>query len=331
MSQDVAAGLVTDFGAEPGRAAGMRALFRRAGVESRSSVLVDGAGTLGAFYDAAPGPATGARMDVYARAAGGLAARACAEAMARAESPPEAVRHVVTVSCTGFAAPGVDRDLIDALGLPADVTRTHIGFMGCHAAINALRVAAALSAGGERVLVCCVELCTLHLCGGGPGGRVASALFGDGAAAVVVGPGGGGPGIRSTASVMVPGTRDLMSWRVGDHGFEMELSPRVPEVLAEVVPGWVDGWLGGLGLSRDAVGGWAVHPGGPRVLTALSAALGLGEDALVVSREVLRDQGNRSSATMLFILDRMLRGGGPMPMVGLAFGPGLGGEAVLIG
>ena len=333
MTQTEAADLVGAFGSETQRRDGVRALFRRAGVEQRASVLARGDG-LSWFYepDGAPGATIEARMGVYRAHAGALAAQACVRALERAGASVDSIRHVVTVSCTGFAAPGVDLFLIETLGLSAEVTRTNIGFMGCHAAVNALRVAKGLADGGGRVLVCCVELCTLHLCGGGGNGRVPGALFGDGAAAVVVGESGdGGRAIHSTASVVVPGTADLMSWHVGDHGFGMYLSPKVPEVLAEFVPGWVDRWLAGLGLSRQAVGSWAIHPGGPRVLGALGRGLGLGEESLAASREVLRTHGNMSSGTMLFIVEALLQGGATGPMVGLAFGPGLGGEGVLIG
>lgn len=331
MTQDEAADLVSAFGDEGGRAAGVRALFRRAGVAQRSSVLVDGNGNLTRFYAAggAPGPAAGERMDIYATHAGLLAAEACTAALAEAGLDAGTIRHLVTVSCTGFAAPGVDLALIDALGLSAGVSRTNIGFMGCHAAVNALRVAKSLAETGGRVLVCCVELCTLHLGGGGSDGRVPSALFGDGAAAVVVGEDGdGGRAIRSTASVIIPDSRDLMSWRVGDHGFEMTLSPRVPDVLAAFVPEWLDGWLG---AARGRIAGWAIHPGGPRVLSVLGAAIGASAGDLGESRRVLREHGNMSSATLLFIIDGLLRSGQAGPIVGLAFGPGLGGEGVLIG
>lgn len=329
MTQDEAADLVSAFGDEGSRARGVRALFRRAGVERRSSVLVDGNGNLTRFYAAggAPGPAAGERMDIYEAHAGLLAAEACAAALAGVDAGT--IRHLVTVSCTGFAAPGVDLALIDALGLSAGVSRTNIGFMGCHAAVNALRVAKSLAETGGRVLVCCVELCTLHLGGGGGDGRVPSALFGDGAAAVVVGDDSdGGVAIRSTASVIIPDSRDLMSWRVGDHGFEMTLSPRVPDVLAAFVPAWLDGWLG---AERGRIAGWAIHPGGPRVLSVLGGAIGASEEDLEVSRRVLREHGNMSSATLLFIIDALLRAGQTGPIVGLAFGPGLGGEGVLVG
>jgi predicted naringenin-chalcone synthase len=332
MTQVEAADLVGAFGGETERRKGVRALFRRAGVERRNSVLARENG-LSWFYEpqGSPGATIEARMSVYRDHAGTLAARACVRALAQAEVAAGSIAHVVTVSCTGFAAPGVDLFLMDQLGLRADVTRTNIGFMGCHAAVNALRVAKGLAHEGGRVLVCCVELCTLHLCGGGGEGRVPSALFGDGAAAVVVGePGDGGRAIRSTASIVVPGTNDLMSWHVGDYGFAMHLSPRVPEVLAEFVPGWVDSWLGTLGLTRGSVGAWAIHPGGPRVLGTLGRSLRLDEQSLDASREVLRLHGNMSSGTMLFIIDALMRDGARGPIVGLAFGPGLGGEGVVI-
>ena len=129
---------------------------------------------------------------------------------------------------------------------------------------------------------------------------------------------------------MWPGTRDAMAWRIRDHGFEMSLSPAVPDAIANNLAPWLDGWLEQQGVRRDAVRSWAVHPGGPRILAAVERALELPDDALAVSRDVLANHGNMSSPTVLFILDRMRAAGAPLPCVALAFGPGLTVEAVLM-
>ena len=351
----------------------VRALYRRAGVRRRGTVLDAGqtdleAGgeRLSAFFPpgSAMGPTTAARLAVYRDHAGGLAFRAADRALRNSGVEPASVTHVVTASCTGFDAPGVDQHLVHTLGLPAAVRRTNVGFMGCHAAINALAVASAFArqTPGSRVLVCCVELCSLHFSyDADPEKRVANALFADGAAAAVVGTVGEAdsvgpidgkdvsgeradapPVIRGFASTLIPGTADLMSWAIGDHGFEMRLSPRVPDRLASAVPAWVGGFLSRWELDVADVGRWAIHPGGPRVLSAVCDSLGLagGEDgADAASRAVLGKHGNVSSATVLFIIDRLLRAGGVAglastrddgPMVAMAFGPGLAGEAVLL-
>jgi predicted naringenin-chalcone synthase len=207
--------------------------------------------------------------------------------------------------------------------------------MGCHAAINALRAATAFAAQdpAARVLVCAVELCSLHFqYGPDPDKAVANALFADGAAAAVVGglPGPGRWGIASAASYLVPDTADAMTWRIGDHGFEMTLSPDVPEILREHLGPWLRAWLGDHGLSSADIGSWAIHPGGPKVITTVAACLDLPDSAVAESRAVLAEHGNMSSPTVLFIVDRLRRRHAGGPCVALAFGPGLVAEAVLL-
>lgn len=316
------------------REGAVRALFRRSGVDERRSVLADDDGRL-AFFEGGCVPTTSERMRVFMDEAPRLAHEACARALEDAGLEAARVTHVVFVSCTGFASPGVDLALIGSLGLDAGVRRTCVGMMGCHGAINGLETARAASAAdpGAVVLMVCVELCTLHFCASvAQGAMVANALFADGAAAVVVGRGEAGDTrgreLVSCSSVVVPGTASEMGWVIGDAGFEMTLASGVPERLAERVAGWVDGWLGRHGLERDGVRAWAVHPGGPRVLDEVSAALGLGDDGVDVSRDVLRTLGNMSSGTVLFILERMREVEGPVVM--LAFGPGLCGEGALL-
>lgn len=337
LGQGDAAAIASDLMRVEGRRRrAVEALYSGTGIDSRRTVVAEGGRTL--FFDNAAerGPTTGERVARYAALAPELAERASHEALRKSGVAAKQVTHVVTVSCTGFIAPGVDVALIERLGLPASVQRTHVGFMGCHGAINGLRVAAAFAESdpGAVVLVCCVELCSLHFQYQPKGGAAtANALFGDGAAACVVTSGDGhdaGVRIARFGSTMLADTRDDMGWVIGDHGFEMSLSARVPTVLQERVGGWVDAWLGERGLGRDDVGSWAVHPGGPRIVEAVRASLGLGEDAVSDSLGVLRTLGNMSSPTILFVIERMLAGGAALPMVGLAFGPGLAGEAVLL-
>src|SRR5262249_52586099 len=152
--------------------------------------------------------------------------------------------------------------------------RTHVGFMGCHALLNGLRVARAFVEADPSacVLLCAVELCSLHYQYGWDAERmVANALFADGAAAMVVVPGGAGPdhpgySVYADGSTLLPNCEDAMSWRIGDHGFLMTLSPRVPELIAEHVRPWLTAWLARHDLATQSVGSWAVHPGGPRIV-----------------------------------------------------------------
>ncbi|MBO6739544.1 MAG: type III polyketide synthase [Phycisphaerales bacterium] len=334
LAQPRATDVAISFSAAPEDHRVIRALYRRSGVQSRGSVLADGSGMIDLYRPDSDPPTTARRMRLYEHHACDLAERACRQAIDRASTPPGSITHLITVSCTGFSAPGVDLELIHRIGLPPTTRRTHIGFMGCHAAINALATAKAYAASdpSARVLVCCVELCSLHFDHTPDAqGHVANALFADGAGAAIVGMSESEPvEIRSTGAVVIPDTADMMSWHIGDHGFRMRLSPAVPATLAKHIPPWLDRWLGESGYARLDIGSWAIHPGGPRVLSALSDALALDPDALAISRSVLSDHGNMSSATLLFILQRLLNDQVPMPLLAAAFGPGLAGEALLL-
>jgi predicted naringenin-chalcone synthase len=276
-------------------------------------------------------------MAAFARHAPPLALAAVRAALADAAMAASRITHLITVSCTGFQAPGVDLELISQLGLDAGVQRTHVGFMGCHGALNGLRVAQAfVEADAEAVvLLCCVELCSLHLYyGWDPEKVVANALFADGAAALLATarPAHPEPGLHllATGSTVIPDTADLMHWQIGDQGFEMGLSPRVPEAVAGQLRPWLERWLQPRGHRLADIASWAMHPGGPRILQVCGAALGLDPHQLAVSQAVLQEHGNMSSATVLFILDRLRRTAAPGPCLALAFGPGLCAEVALL-
>jgi predicted naringenin-chalcone synthase len=273
-------------------------------------------------------------MQVYEAEAAPLALKAAAEALANGGTRPDQITHLVTVSCTGFAAPGFDITLVNELGLSPSVQRTHVGFMGCHASLNGLRVASAFAGSdpAARVLVCAVELCSVHYhYGWDPPKVVANALFADGSGALVgaaTGPAGAWR-LVANGSRLIPQAADTMTWTIGDHGFGMTLSKRIPEVIATNLRPWLDEWLTGHGLSVGDVRSWAIHPGGPKILDAAAATLKLPADAVWASREVLAEYGNMSSATVLFILKRLLDRGSKPPCVALGFGPGLNVEAAL--
>jgi predicted naringenin-chalcone synthase len=249
------------------------------------------------------------------------------------------VKHLVTVSCTGFNAPGVDYRLIRRLGLPAEVARTHVGFMGCHALLNGMRVARAIveAESSACVLLCAVEVCSLHFQYGWDISQiVVNALFADGAAAMVIVPEAvrlenRAFSILANGSTILPDCEDAMSWRIGDHGFMMTLSQRVPELIATHVGPWLRDWLARQDLAIDSVGSWAVHPGGPRILSAFGEAAGLDRSMLEPSYRVLVEHGNMSSPTIAFILERLRMLKAPRPCVAIAFGPGLAVEAALLG
>lgn len=323
-------------------------LYQRSGVRTRHSVVLrdstNGEPARQSFYRPVTdsgdfGPTTAERMRVYEDSASQLAERTCADALTQASVDPRNVTHLVTVSCTGFHSPGVDVALVRELGLDAGVARTHVGFMGCHAALNALRMAKAFtdSDADARVLVCAVELCSLHYqYGWHPDRIVSNALFADGAAAVVARRSTGseaaapnGWRLRRSASAVVPQTEDMMSWHIRDYGFEMTLSAKVPELIESRLRPWLEAWLRAAGLSIGDVRSWAIHPGGPRIVAACGEACGLQASQLQASLDVLADYGNMSSPTILFVLERLRRQAASGPCVALAFGPGLTIEAAL--
>lgn len=286
-------------------------------------------------------PSTAERMAIYEREAAPLGGQAAQAAIADyAQScglPPGAVAqritHLVAVSCTGFFAPGLDFMIAKQVGLRATVERTLIGFMGCSALFNALRVADPIVRAWPQalVLVVSVELCSLH---SQPNPQrdhlIGSSIFADGASACLVGlPGDvnefGGDcfGLDGFHTRMKPETEEEMAWRVGDHGFDLRLSPRVPEHLGEAAPAALAALFG---TARPAF--WAIHPGGRSIVDRLAEVFGLDEDAVMPSRSVLAAVGNLSSATILFVLAEMrrrLRGQARRPQQGvaMAFGPGL--------
>ncbi|WP_127818948.1 type III polyketide synthase [Microbacterium sp. CPCC 204701] len=323
----------------------IHAAFGASAIEHRHTVLAE-LGDPASRDDAAPrfldgartllSPTTGERNDLYTRLAPDLTAAAAAQALTDAGVPASVVTHVVTVSCTGFFAPGPDYRLVRDLGLPTTAERYHLGFIGCAAALPALRLATRLthSQPDAVVLVVCTELCSLHVrASDDPQQIVAASVFADGAAAAVV----------TSADVGRPGGLDLdrfgtaltdegesdMVWTIGDHGFEMVLSAEVPRIIGREIRGAVDGFVGD-DRPPDV---WAVHPGGRSVLDRVESGLELDPRALAASRAVLRDYGNMSSVTILFILRALLRDDAVADgarVAGLAFGPGLTVESAML-
>lgn len=343
--EDAAQHAVSRWGTVHEQEKSIPALYRRSGVKSRHSVLInsstDGQTAKQSFYRIAKnaadrGPTTHERMLRYEADALELAQTAACVAIDDAHLAADAVTHLITVSCSGFSAPGVDTGLVDRLGLARDTVRTHIGFMGCHGALNALRLASAFVTADRAacVLVCCVELCSVHQQYSGEAQQlVANSLFADGAAAVVCRAASSSPSdwaVTDQISYLVPETAELMGWRIGDHGFQMTLSPQVPGVIGLHLRDKVSRWLATRKLTLDDIRTWAIHPGGPRILSSCCEALGLEPTAVDTSREILSTFGNMSSPTILFILDRLRQREHPLPCVALCFGPGLTIEGALL-
>jgi predicted naringenin-chalcone synthase len=314
-------------------------IYTRSGIEARQSVLADYLAADPAAFDffprnwaLEPFPSTARRMRVYEGASVDLAEAACRGALDHAGLCPGDVDHLVLSTCTGFFAPGPDVLLLTRLGLRPGVSRTLLGFMGCHAGFNGMRTAGQILRSDSEavVLQVSVELCTLHFQKRPIADfHVANCLFSDGCAALVWGGrtrAAAPPLAQLGATLSHVGADSLgdMTWHVGDTGFEMRLSTRVPAALATEAPGFVDALLVEDGLLREEIGTWALHPGGWRIVEALGGALGLREHETAASLGVLRDHGNMSSATVFFVLDRLLGGGALLePTVALGFGPGL--------
>ncbi|MGB3954922.1 MAG: type III polyketide synthase [Brooklawnia sp.] len=281
-------------------------------------------------------PSTAARNRAYISFAPPLSAAAARMALTDADLDPSLVTHVVTVSCTGFFAPGPDYRLVRDLGLAPTVQRDNLGFVGCAAAIPALRLAARITATEPSavVLVVCTELCSLHIRASSDRQQiVAASVFADGAAAALVAgedAAAGRTGLdldRFATTLTSEGEHDMV-WTIGDDGFKMVLTGEVPRIIGREIRSAVDSFLGD---HRPDV--WAVHPGGRSVLDRVESGLELAPCALDASRTVLRQYGNMSSATVLFILRRLLQDesiGDGARIAGLAFGPGLTVESALL-
>ena len=233
-------------------------------------------------------------------------------------------------SCTGYVTPGLEILLARDMGMAADTQRLFIGHMGCYAALPGLgSVSDFVTARGRPALLLCAELTSLHIqpsvLRADTQQVVAHALFSDAAVAVVLTPPAvGGYAVREVASVTDTSTTDHMTWDVTETGFRMGLSPRVPQVLSVHVRALVEDLLARHGLKVSDVDGWAVHPGGPRILTVVERELALPPQALAASRATLAEHGNCSSPTVLLVLDRLRRNQHPpRRVVLLAFGPGL--------
>ncbi|MEW5012870.1 type III polyketide synthase [Clavibacter michiganensis subsp. michiganensis] len=360
------------------------AAFNASGIRTRHTVIrelgtapgmagadapVDDADAEPVFYDRERGriltPGTGARNDAYIREAPALLLGAARQAVEEAEGIETSdVTHVVTVSCTGFYAPGPDYQVVRGLGLGASTQRFHLGFMGCYGAFPALRMAAQFCAAdpGAVVLVVCVELCSLHLHSSDDADTiVASSVFGDGAAAAVVTARPAPTGstvldLDAFETVLTPVGADDMAWTIGDRGFDMVLSSYVPRIIDEHISGalaplWAQ--LPALeGVAPAEIEDWAIHPGGRSILDRVEGRLGLAPAQLEASRSTLAEVGNMSSATVLFVLRRILHRTPPADVPGrpdaaesapaqvsgpgagrvcaMAFGPGLTVETALM-
>lgn len=318
----------------------MRNIFRRmarmSAIEHRYSFLqpiVNGEGRWRdseGMYELGKFPPTARRMEAFEKFAPQLARRAL-DRLCLSEEERRAITHVIVTSCTGLYAPGLDFDIVAHLKLDPSVERTMIGFMGCYAAINALKAAHHIvrSVEGANVLILSLELCTLHMQETDNLEQLLSfLLFADGCAAYLVSAQKTGLAIDSFTAVTIPETSGLITWRIRELGFDMQLSGRVPAEIRRAMSHV------GSRITRDrepsSIDLWAVHPGGRSVLDAVEQGLSLDGKALVHSRDVLARFGNMSSATVVFVLERILQHAhAGQQGCAMSFGPGVTAETML--
>jgi len=277
------------------------------------------------FYRPGEFPDTARRMELFEQSAP-LLMRKAVDRLALSEEERSGITHVLVTCCTGLYAPGLDFEIVDHLGLWPGVERTMIGFMGCYAAINALKLARHIvrSEPNAGVLMVNLELCTLHFQESQELEQVLSFLvFADGAAASLISGREQGFALDSFRAVTVPETRGLITWKIRGLGFDMQLSGQVPGELGRALH------EGELMAERDGIELWAVHPGGRSILDAVEKGLELPGEALAASREVLSCFGNMSSATVMFVLQRMMEHARPGQRgCAMSFGPGLTAETM---
>jgi predicted naringenin-chalcone synthase len=316
-------------------------LYRQSAIESRYSVIPDYSQPAmdWSFYPATenlePFPSLEQRMEWYNRHAAPLSVEAINACLA-GKAQPQEITHLITVSCTGMSAPGLDLQIAEAMGLPTNIFRSSVNFMGCYAAIHALKLADALcrSTPGAKVLVVCTELCTLHFQHEPTTDNITSSLlFGDGSAAALVvseepGSAHSQPGIRIDgfySEILTKGKKD-MAWELSSTGFRMTLSNYIPDLIEEDLAPFVDRALAKSNLQRDAITHWCAHPGGRKILEAIYKSLHFTNGHLDDSYAVLKEYGNMSSPTLLFVLQRImarLDHQKENKIFGVAFGPGL--------
>lgn len=313
-------------------------VYQGSGIRTRHSVIGDykKKPSEHTFYppneNLKPEPDTKSRNDLFIPESERLTALACDHLfMDLPRLKPSVITHLVTVSCTGFGAPGFDFHLIKHLGLRSSTERYHIGFMGCFGAFPALRLANHIIASDPeaKVLVVNCEICSVHFqLGFDPEIQVANAIFADGASAALL---SGTPEDSSTSpwrlhqfsSSVIPESVSEMSWKIGAHGFDMRLSSYVPRLIESNIRPVIQSLLSRSNWSLEEIKHWAIHPGGRAILDKVCAVLDIKPEALKPSYETLRDFGNMSSATVMFVLAQILQSGQTGKLFASAFGPGL--------
>lgn len=313
----------------------LRFLYQQSGIKQRYSVIADYSSPTAEweFYpqteNLEPFPSLEERMIIFNKQAPLLSVEAIRNCLNQTHDQKK-ITHLITVSCTGMSAPGLDLQILELMDLEKNISRTSVNFMGCYAAIHALKIADAICKAdlNANVLIVCTELCTLHFQRDAtPDNITSSLLFGDGSAAILVSSDENehkGLHIDNFYSEVIPKGKRDMSWELSSSGFLMTLSGYVPDLIEEDFEKIVDRALAKETLSKEDISHWCIHPGGKRILEAIHKSLGFSNGQLASSYKVLNEFGNLSSASIVFVLKEMLQEEKQMKkLFGAAFGPGL--------
>jgi predicted naringenin-chalcone synthase len=341
--------MVNAFGLDATNAARLKSIYAHSGIDHRYSVIPDFGAVDPSQYtffkqsaDLEPFPGTKERLEVYEKEAIAIAIKAVKNCLAGFDEGilPQ-ITHLITVSCTGMHAPGIDIELVEKLPLNRDTERTCINFMGCYGAINALKVSDYICRANPeaKVLIVSVELCTLHFQKANTlDNWVANSLFSDGAAAVLVENTANRSGtgtyfsLKNFYTEFVTEARDDMGWHVGNTGFEMILTSKVSKQIKKNIRALTDRFLHKVKVDAGQITAYAVHPGGRKILEAVETALELPEESNAFAYQTLQEYGNMSSATILFVLQKMLAAQNlkEQKIMSFAFGPGLTVEGMIL-
>ena len=313
----------------------LRFLYQQSGIKQRYSVIADYSRPIEdwKFYpqteNLEPFPSLEQRMTIYNKQAPLLSVDAIRDCLNHVHDPKK-ITHLVTVSCTGMSAPGLDLQVVELMDLEKNISRTSINFMGCYAAIHAIKIADAICKADTeaQVLIVCTELCTLHFQREATLDNITSSLlFGDGSAAILLSGNDNkheGLYIDNFYSEVIPKGKRDMAWELSSNGFLMTLSGYVPDLIEEDLDKIVERALQKETLSKEEISHWCIHPGGKRILEAIHKSLGFSNGQLSTSYKVLNELGNLSSASIVFVLKEMLKERKQIKkLFGAAFGPGL--------
>jgi predicted naringenin-chalcone synthase len=313
----------------------LRFLYQQSGIKQRYSVIADYSRLIEdwKFYpqteNLEPFPSLEQRMMIYNKQAPLLSVDAIRSCLNH-DHDSKKITHLITVSCTGMSAPGLDLQIVELMDLEKNIFRTSVNFMGCYAAIHALKIADAICQTDPQALalIVCTELCTLHFQREATSDNITSSLlFGDGAAAVLISSNEyehEGLFLDNFYSEIIPKGKRDMAWELSSHGFLMTLSGYIPDLIEEDFAKIVDRSLKKEAISKDEISHWCIHPGGKRILEAIHKSLEFRNGQLAASYKVLNEFGNLSSASILFVLKEMLHSKKEIKkLFGAAFGPGL--------